>query len=55
MLSTYIDILIEFGLLTKKRKGRQTYVYLTDRGYSFQDTITKKKLKKPIKNHTENE
>ena len=55
MLSTYIDILIEFGLLTKKRKGRQTYVYLTDRGYSFQDTITKKKLKKPMKNHNENE
>ena len=55
MLSTYIDILIEFGLLTKKRKGRQTYVYLTDRGYSFQDTITKKKLKKPMKNHTEDE
>jgi len=31
-ISQYLDILIELGLILKKRKGRQTYVSLTEKG-----------------------
>ena len=48
-LSTYTDSLLELGLLTKKKKGRQVYVALTDKARKQlpkQDIRTKTKAQR---------
>ncbi|MBI2499342.1 hypothetical protein HYV88_03820 [Candidatus Woesearchaeota archaeon] len=42
MISNYTDLLLEHGLLLKRRKGRETYLSLTEKALPF---IPKKELK----------
>lgn len=44
MVSDYINLLIDYGLLKKTRKGRQTYTALTKKGIKFFDKNKQKKL-----------
>lgn len=44
MISDYINLLIDYGLLKKSRKGRQTYTALTKKGIQFFDKNKQKKL-----------
>lgn len=44
MISDYINILIDYGLLKKTRKGRQTYTTLSKKGIKFFDKNKQKKL-----------
>ena len=49
-ISQYLDILIELGLVNKKRKGRQTYVSLTEKGKRLLPNYKKEiELKNKIK------
>ncbi|MEW6063473.1 MAG: hypothetical protein AB1571_03855 [Nanoarchaeota archaeon] len=50
-LSEYTDILIDVGLVTKKRKGKQTLISLTEKGQKLLEQIkTNKKQKLLSKN-----
>ncbi|MEK6860907.1 MAG: hypothetical protein AABY07_02950, partial [Nanoarchaeota archaeon] len=49
MISNYTDLLFEHGLLLKKRKGRDTYLTITEKTLPF---IPKKEVK--IKKRVEN-
>jgi len=42
LISNYTDVLLEHGLLIKRRKGRETYLSLTEKALPF---IPKKELK----------
>ena len=44
MISDYINLLIDYGLLKKTRKGRQTYTTLSKKGIKFFDKNKQKKL-----------
>ena len=44
MISDYINILSDYGLLKKTRKGRQTYTTLSKKGIKFFDKNKQKKL-----------
>lgn len=44
MISDYINILVDYGLLKKSRKGRQTYTALTKKGINFFDKNKQKRL-----------
>ncbi len=44
-LSEYLGILIDLGLVDKSRKGKQTYVYITNKGSKALENIKEKKLK----------
>jgi len=56
-LSEYVGILIDCGLLRKTRKGKQTYISITEKGQQYiPKTPLKKVVKKPLlKKQTEND
>jgi|SRR3989344_179533 len=44
MISEYIDLLMDFGLVKKIRKGRISYITITERGIAMFDKAKQKKL-----------
>ena len=53
MISDYVNLLNEHGLIKKTRKGRQIFVSITERGSLFYDKEKRKKLLDIIKKHKE--
>ena len=53
MISDYINLLNEYGLIKKSRKGRQIFVSITERGSIFYDKTKRKKLLEVINRHKE--
>ncbi len=47
-ISEYISILIESGLVKKKRKGKLTYLSITEKGMNLFEKVKRTKLKKII-------
>jgi len=47
-LSEYISILIESGLVKKRRKGKLTYLSITKKGVNLFETTKKTKLRKML-------
>lgn len=45
MISNYLDILEEFGFITKIRKRRQVFVTLTEKGENFSEIFSESKLR----------
>jgi len=46
--SEYIGVLVDTGLLQKRRKGKQTYIALTNKGESFFKKTNQKTVKKEV-------
>jgi|SRR3989344_5354405 len=53
MISDYINLLNEYGLVKKSRKGRQIFLTVTERGTVFYDKEKKKKLLDVLNKHKE--
>ena len=53
MISDYINLLNEYGLIKKTRKGRQIFLTVTERGTVFYDKEKKKKLLDVLNKHKE--
>ena len=51
MMSDYLNILLDFGLINKVRKRRQTYISLSKKALYFISKNKQKKLIKVIKKH----
>ena len=51
MISDYVNLLNEHGLIKKTRKGRQIFVSITEKGLSFYDKAKRKKLLELMKKH----
>ncbi|MBI2672353.1 hypothetical protein HYX16_05450 [Candidatus Woesearchaeota archaeon] len=51
MMSDYINLLSEYGLVKKIRRGRQIFLSVTEKGTEFFDKNKKKKLLKVINKH----
>ncbi len=47
-LSEYVGLLIDTGLIKKTRRGKQTYLAVTQKGQQYVGTEDDKKAKKPI-------
>ena len=53
MISDYINLLNEYGLVKKTRKGRQIFISVTEKGTLFYDKTKRKRLLEVIKRHKE--
>jgi len=53
MISDYINLLNEYGLVKKTRKGRQIFISITEKGSVFYDKTKRKKLLDVINKHKE--
>ena len=53
MISDYVNLLNEYGLVKKTRKGRQIFVSITEKGSIFYDKAKRKKLLTIINKHKE--
>ncbi len=53
MISDYINLLNEYGLIKKTRKGRQIFISITEKGLIYYDKTKRKKLLEVIKKHKE--
>jgi len=51
MISDYVNLLNEHGLVKKTRKGRQIFVSTTEKGLIFYDKAKKKKLLDILRKH----
>ena len=51
MISDYVNLLNEHGLVKKTRKGRQIFVSTTEKGLVFYDKAKRKKLLDVLKKH----
>ena len=51
MISDYINLLNEHGLVKKTRKGRQIFVSTTEKGLVFYDKVKRKKLLDILRKH----
>lgn len=51
MISDYVNLLNEHGLVKKTRKGRQIFVSVTEKGLVFYDKAKRKKLLDVLKKH----
>jgi predicted transcriptional regulator len=48
MMSDYINLLSEYGLVKKIRRGRQIFLSITEKGIAFFDKNKRKKLLKVL-------
>ena len=51
MISDYVNLLNEHGLIKKTRKGRQIFISVTEKGSIFYDKAKRKKLLDVLKKH----
>ena len=51
MISDYVNLLNEYGLIKKTRKGRQIFVSITEKGLLFYDKAKRKKLLDIMRRH----
>ena len=53
MISDYVNLLNEHGVIKKTRKGRQIFVSITEKGLIYYDKVKRKKLLDLMKRHRE--